>query len=140
MKSINTEDTRLAKRVQKGNRNVFLWTSLWLVNTALVAYGPKQLWDFNVTVTWIAVMFNIVTGLAMLNANKNLILAMDELQQKIHFNAMAISLGFTLLFGTLYGLLEPAGLVSTAPNSSNILFVMGISYLIAMAINYRKYG
>ncbi len=129
----------LDSRLKKSNKSIFIWTTAWLLTTASLAFGPKLIWDFNMLISGFAVLLNIAFGIKMLLANKSLFDGMDELQRKIHFNAMAVSLGVTMILGCLYGLLEPAGILEETPPPSNILFVMGISYLIAVFVNFRKY-
>ena len=90
--------------------------------------------------TVIAIGLNIGLGIKMLVAHKQALDGMDEMIRKVHFNAMAISLGLTMIAGSLYGSLESAGVLTTTPQPSNILFVMGISYIIAVVVNYRKYA
>jgi len=140
MHSVGSGNPELDKRLKKGARNVFIWTSVWLICTALLAFGPKLLWDFNTKITLVVVVANVLSGVKMLLVNKQHLELMDELQRKIQMNAMAVSLGLTMIFGSLYGLLEPAGLIEYTPNPSNILFVLGISYMVALVINHRKYA
>lgn len=136
----NLNQNNLQTRMYQGTKKLFTWTLAWLISTAAVAHGPEHVWDYNQSITYIAIVLNLFLGFTMVVVNKNHLLDMDELQRRIHFNAMGISLGSTLVFGTAYGLLQPAGLLSNTPNPSNILFVTGISYLISVALNYRKYA
>ena len=130
---------KLNARLKRGTRQVFIWTLAWLISTAAIAFGPKLLWDFNHVFTLIAYAAKILLGIKMLIVNKHHLDDMDEMQQKVHYNAIAVSFGVTMLFGVAYGLLEPAGLLSDTPQPSNILFVMGISYIVAVFVNFRKY-
>lgn len=140
MQQTTSNNCNLQERVRNNTKSQFIWTSAWLITTALLAFGPKLLWDFAQTFTWIAVILNVLMGIKMLLVNKAYLNGLDEMQRKIHFNAMAISLGITMISGTLYGLLKPAGLIDFSPNPSNLLFVMGISYLVAVVINNKAYS
>ncbi|RUO74162.1 hypothetical protein CWI80_02065 [Pseudidiomarina sediminum] len=132
-------ETTLAERNKRTTRSLFIWTSGWVLSLALVAFGPKFLWDFAETYTLIAIAVNLFFGYKMILANKRHLDGCDELQRRIHFNAMAISLGVSMVFGALYGLLEAVRLLSETPNPANILFVMGISYMVSIFIGFRKY-
>jgi hypothetical protein len=79
-------------------------------------------------------------GYKMIMANKQYLLDLDELQQRIHFVAMAFSLGISMVFGAVFGLIEAVRLVEFEPNPSSVLFVMGISYGVAMLVATRKYS
>ncbi|WP_100643114.1 hypothetical protein [Alteromonas facilis] len=136
---VNTENNTLDQRMRKGNRGIFIWTSAWVITLAIVAFGPKFLWDFAPNFSLIAIAINLFMGYRMIIAHKHHLDGMDELQRRIHFNAMAISLGVSMVFGAIYGLLEPVRLISFPPSPSNILFVMGISYIISVFIGIRKY-
>lgn len=140
MNTSSSHSNSLDKRLRKSAKRLFLWTGLWLISTAALAFGPKLIWDFNSTITWVMIASNLFFGINMLLANKHHFDDMDEMQRKIHFNAMGVSLGLTMILGCLYGLLEPAGILAETPPPSNLLFVMGISYIVTVYINFRKYS
>ncbi|HAW93361.1 MULTISPECIES: hypothetical protein [unclassified Arsukibacterium] len=131
--------TTLAQRYKASKKSLFVWTLGWLLSLALFAFGPKFIWDFNVTISLCIIAVNVVFGYLMIIANKKYLDGLDELQRQLHLNAMAISLGVSMVFGAIYGLLEPARLLESTPSPSNILFLMGISYFISLVVNSRKY-
>ena len=135
---MNNQST-LPQRMKRSNRSIFVWTSAWVLSLALIAFGPKHLWDFAQTFSVIAIAINLFFGYKMIIANKQHLDTMDEMQRAIHMNAMAISLGTSMVFGAVYGLIEAIQLVSFSPNPSNILFVMGISYIVSVFVGFRKY-
>ena len=135
----DTTTTTLAQRNKASTKTLFLWTLGWLLSLALLAFGPKLLWNFNVTISLAVIAVNLVFGYCMIITNKNYLDGLDELQRQLHLNAMAISLGISVVFGAIYGLLEPARLLDATPSPSNILIVMSISYFISLVINFRKY-
>ena len=139
MTSSQSTNGNYAKQLASSTKSLFVWTLAWVVSNALIAFGPKTLWDFNTNMTVVAFAINLLLGLKMILVYKKHLSDMDELQRKIHFNAMAISLGCTMVVGNIFGLLVPAGLLESTPNPANLLFVMGISYLVAVFINYRRY-
>lgn len=136
---VNAENNTLDQRMRKGNRGIFIWTSAWVITLAIVAFGPKFWWDFAPNISLIAIGINLYMGYRMIIAHKRHLDGLDELQRRIHFNAMAISLGVSMVFGAIYGLLEAVRLLSYTPNPSNLLFVMGISYMLSVFIGFRKY-
>ena len=75
----------------------------------------------------------------MLLAFKQHLMDMDEMQRKIHFNALAISLGTTMILGSIMGMLEPAKLMEQDPSPSALLVVMSISYITAVFVNLKRY-
>ncbi len=129
----------IEQRLQKRTKQLFVWTLAWLLSTALVAFGPEMIWGLQKTYSLLAVAINIVLGLQMVLVIKDYLADLDELQRRVHFNAMAISLGCTMIFASLMGLLEPAGLLAKMPSPSLVLVVMSVSYMVALIVNYRKY-
>ncbi|MCC2618205.1 hypothetical protein LJ739_18255 [Aestuariibacter halophilus] len=129
----------LQQRYKTSIRKLTIWTMAWLISLALVAFGPAFIWDYQTTVSVVAIVVNLLVGVQMIIANKRHLDGMDELQRKLHMNAMAISLGVSMVSGAVYGLLEPVRLLEQTPSPSNILFVMGISYLVSLVIGSRKY-
>ncbi len=135
----DTTSTTLAQRYKASKKSLFIWTLGWLLSLALLAFGPRLLWDFNVTITLSVIAVNLVFGYCMIITNKKYLDGLDELQRQLHLNAMAISLGVSVVLGAVYGLLEPARLLEATPSPSNLLFVMGISYFVSLVLNFRKY-
>ncbi|MGB3726614.1 MAG: hypothetical protein WA981_12660 [Glaciecola sp.] len=140
MNTSNSQPEKLEQRMRRSTKSLMLSTFGWVLSLALVAFGPKFLWDYNTVVSVIAISVNVICGVMMIVANKNHLADMDEMQRKIQFEAMAISLGVSMVFGALYGLLEAVKILNHTPNPSNILFVMGISYGIAIGLGYRRYA
>ncbi|QBY04339.1 hypothetical protein E2K93_08010 [Thalassotalea sp. HSM 43] len=116
-----------------------LCTFFWLVATALLAFGPKFLWDFNTLLTVIAVIVNLLTGTAMIMANRAHLRSLDEMQQKIQSEAMALSLGVGLVVGCCYQLLHNVRLISFQPELAHMVIVMCLTYMIGMIKGGVKY-
>ena len=125
---------------KRNTKSIAVWTGLWLISTAALAFGPKFIWDYHVVISMVLVWVNLFFGYKMVVANKQLLEDLDELQQKIMFLGMAFALGCTVVVGTVLGLLEAIRLVDSAINPSTILFVTGISYLVGIAMAKRKYA
>jgi hypothetical protein len=136
----SSDKSSMAEKCRQNTKSLAIWTGAWLLSLALVAFGPKFIWDFAELITICAIVINLFMGYKMIMANKQHLLDLDELQQRIHFVSMAFSLGVSMVFGAVFGLLEAVRLVEFAPNPSSVLFVMGISYSLAMVVANRKYS
>lgn len=139
MNKKSTNCTDWERQNSKNTRNLALWTAGWLLSTALAAFGPKGIWDFNTWLTIVAILINLVVGFAMILANKRLLLGLDELQQKIQLGAMGLALGVGLVVGIGYEQLEDAMLISFEPEISHLMIVMAITYMAGIIIGQRRY-
>ena len=129
--------TDLDARINQSSRSLFLCTTAWVATTAALGFGPKLWWDFDVTLTLVALGLNLIVGIIMLTANFRHLMSMDELQRQTHLEAMAITLGVTFVVTVTYGNLESVGfLEDTQP--TNILFVTGVSYIVAVIALWRR--
>ena len=124
---------------KKNTRRLFIWSVVWVLATAGVAFGPKNLWNFNTLLTIIAVLIHIGLGLGMIRVFKQFLLGLDELQRKIHLDAMAISLGVGLVFGCSYEMLEDIKLIPFQPEIPHLMIVMYLTYAIGAILGVRKY-
>lgn len=115
------------------------WTISWVLTTALVAFGPKFIWDFNPTLSILALVLNVVIGIFMILANRKHLKSLDELMQKIQLNAMAIALGVGLVFGIAYDLMEDIKLITFEPEISHLVMVMAFAYMISVVVSNRNY-
>lgn len=126
----------------KGARNTVVlryWTLAWVVTTAVAAFGPKFLWDFNTALTIIAVLTNLGIGFGMILANKRHLQGLDEMHRKIFLDAGALSLGVGLVCAISYELLEDIRLISFEPEISHLVILMCLTFLAGMIAGRRKY-
>ena len=104
-----------------------------------MAFGPKNLWNFNAWITIIAVVIHVGIGLVLIRALKQNLLAMDELHRKIHLDAMAWSLGIGLVLGCTYEMLEDIKLITFQPEIPHLILTMCLVYVAGVIQGIRKY-
>ena len=68
----------ITAQTKKNTLRLFFWTVAWVLATAGVAFGPKNLWNFNTWLTIIAVLIHIGLGLGMIRVFKQFLLGLDE--------------------------------------------------------------
>ena len=102
-------------------------------------YLGLQYLPFSIALTIIALLINLAVGFRMLVANREYLRGLDEMQQKILFNAMAFTLGVGLVLGLSYELLEDIKLISFEPEISHLIMVMCLTNLTAIIAGHRKY-
>ena len=115
------------------------WTTVWVITMAIAAFAPRFIWNFNTSLTIITLLINLAVGFRMLVANREYLRGLDEMQQKILFDAMAFTLGVGLVLGLSYELLEDIKLIGFEPEISHLIIVMCLTYLTAMIAGHRKY-
>ena len=138
-KKIMTDVCDSTPLTKENTKRLFIWSVVWVLATAGAAFGPKNLWNFNTLLTIIAVLIHISIGLGMIRVFKQFLLGLDELQRKIHLDAMAISLGIGLVFGCSYEMLEDIKLIPFQPEIPHLMIVMYLTYAIGAVIGVRKY-
>ena len=138
-KEIITDMCDSTPQTKKNTKLLFIWSVVWVLATAVVAFGPKNLWNFNTLLTIIAVLIHIGLGLGMIRVFKQFLLGLDELQRKIHLDAMAISLGIGLVFGCSYEMLEDIKLIPFQPEIPHLIIVMYLTYAIGAILGNRRY-
>ena len=138
-KEIITDMCDSKPQTKKNTKRLFIWSVVWVLATAGVAFGPKNLWNFNTWLTIIAVLIHIGLGLGMIRVFKQFLLGLDELQRKIHLDAMAISLGIGLVFGCSYEMLEDIKLIPFQPEIAHVIILMSLTYVVGAFLGHRKY-
>ena len=138
-KEIITDMCDSTPQTKKNTLRLFFWTVAWVLATAGAAFGPKSLWDFNTLPTILGVLIHIGIGFGMIRVFKQYLLGLDELQRKIHLDAMAISLGIGLVFGCSYEMLQDIKLIPFQPEIPHLIIVMYITYAIGAILGNRRY-
>lgn len=124
---------------KKKIRQLALWTWSWVATLAIATFGPKFIWDNHTFLTTFAVLVNGTNGILMIIANKNLFDDFDELERKIHLESLAITLGLAVVFGITYSLLDITNIMDFDAEISTVVLFIGITYLISLTINSRRY-
>ena len=114
------------------------WIFAWVASTAFLSYGVNFLWD-NLLITKIGLVINLAIGVGMIIAQKNVFKHYDELQKKIQFDAMAITLGLAVVVGLVYEISFDFGVIDSEPEFEYLVFFISFSYITSVIISSRKY-
>ena len=128
-----------SKKNQHNTSKLALWTAIWVLSMAFTNFGPHFIWDFDGTLTILAVLLNFALGLKMVAANIQHIKGLDEMQQRIQLNAMGVTLGLSLVAGLTYSNLDVLDLITFHAEISHLVIFMGLTYITATFIGNRKY-
>ncbi|MDA7511974.1 hypothetical protein N8628_01750 [Verrucomicrobia bacterium] len=138
-KEIITDMCDSTAQTKKNTKRLFFWSVVWVLATAGVTFGSKNLWDFNTWLTIIAVLIHIGLGLGMIRVFKQYLQGLDELQRKVQLDAMALSLGIGLVLGSSYEMLEDIKLIPFDPEIPHLLILMSLTYVVGTVLGNRKY-
>ena len=123
----------------KNTKELRLWTLAWTLSMAIATFGPQFLWNEKSVGTLLAIIVNLILGIQMILANRKFINSGDELQKKIHLESLGLTLGLAVIVGLSYSLLDQKNLISGDAEISVLVLFIGITYLVTMTINNKKY-
>ena len=115
------------------------WTAAWLLTLIFATFGPIFIWEDNPGLSFSAIVFNMVIGGGMIMANKHHLKGLDELHQKIQLEAMALSLGVSVVGGISYSLLDTTNLIPMDAEISFLVMLMGLTYMGGVIAGHRRY-
>jgi hypothetical protein len=139
MNQLKQPESRYQSRVRTNVRRLFGWTAAWGAATALMAFGPKFLWNKAPVFTLLAVGLDVAVGVGMILANKNYLAELDELQRKIQLNAMGITLGVGLIAGVPFSLMDTYHLIPFHADIANLVILMSLTYLVSNLYGTWRY-
>ena len=126
-------------RTRTNTRRVFWWNVAWVAATALMAFGPKFLWNLALGLTLLGVGINVATGVGMLLATKKYVMELDDLQRKVYLNALAITVGVTLIAGIPYSVLNLYHLVPFQADIAHLVMLMSATFLVSFLYGTWRY-
>ena len=118
---------------------IFYWTIAWVLTTALAGFGAEFIWGANKLFTGLAILLNVIIGFGMILAVKRYLKGLDEMQQKIQLDAMALSLGVGLVIGLGYSSMGQTNLIPFEPEISHMIMLMSLTYIAGIFAGLRKY-
>ena len=126
------------KEQKKQIKIMLAWTLAWVASLAFLTGAENSLWD-NIIFTQIGLIINLAIGIGMIIANKNLFKTYDELQKKIQFEAMAITLGLAVVVGLTYEVSFDFGVINSETEFEYLVLFISFSYTASNIINSRRY-
>lgn len=125
-------------QLKKNTKKLAIWTVAWVGSLAFLTGAENTLWD-NLIFTKIGLLINLATGVGMIIANKNLFNHYDELQKKIQFEAMALTLGLAVVVGVVYEVSFDFGVINSEPEFEYLVIFISICYIVSTLLNSLRY-
>lgn len=129
----------MKKQRKKLLKKLAWWTWSWVATLAIATFGPKFIWDDHTVLTIFSVLVNLVNGIWMIVANRNLMNHYDELEKKIYLEAMGLTLGLSVIVGLTYSLLDQVDIIAQDAQIGFLVMFMGVTYMISVLVNARRY-
>ncbi|MDB4024006.1 hypothetical protein N9492_01260 [Flavobacteriaceae bacterium] len=126
------------KEQKKQNKVLLGWTLAWVVSLAFLTGAENTIWN-DLIYTKIGLLINLVIGIGMIVAHKNLFKTYDELQKKIQFEAMAITLGLAVVVGLTYEVSFDFGVIDKEPEFEYLVIFICFSYVASNIISAIRY-
>tara|TARA_B110000114_G_scaffold164151_1_gene183483 strand:- start:116 stop:502 length:387 start_codon:yes stop_codon:yes gene_type:complete len=126
------------KKQKKETKIMLAWCFAWVASFAFLSAGVNYLWD-SLLITKIGLLINLAIGIGMIIAHKNLFKTYDELQKKIQFEAMAITLGLAVVVGLIYEVSFDFGVTNSEAEFENLMYFICFSYMASTIINSLRY-
>mgnify|MGYP003631169601 FL=1 len=137
--TLQMKNESVSKKMKKVTINLALWSLLWLVSLALATFGPKFIWQENITWSIIAIVINTTIGGGLIWAHIKHLTALDELQKKIQLDAMGIALGVGIVGGLSYSVMDIANVISGDAEIGFLVMLISVSYMIALLVGKKRY-
>ena len=117
---------------------LFSWASAWLATCALMAFGPKFLWNKALVFTLLAVGLDVAVGVGMILAQKYLA-KLDELQRKVQLNSMGITLGVGLIAGVPFSVMDAYHVIPFHADIAHLLILMSLTFAVSNLYGTWRY-
>jgi hypothetical protein len=131
----NGYETRIRTNVIR----LFRWNGAWAAATALMAFGPKFLWNNTLVFTLLAVGLDVAVGIGVILANKNYLVELDELQRKVQLNSMGITLGVALIAGAPLSVMDAYHVIPFHVDIAYLLILMSLTFGVSNLYCTRRY-
>lgn len=135
---MNADTDNFSSRQKSNTANLALWTFGWVMSQAVAVFGPTLLWESKL-ITGAAILVNVILGAGVIFANIRHIKGMDELQQKIHLDAMGITVGVGVVGGLAYSTMDITDFISGQAEISYLVIIMALTYLVSIIVGQARY-
>ncbi len=139
MSQLKPSQTGYQSRIRTNVIRLFRWNAAWAAATALMAFGPKFLWNKALVFTLLAVGLDVAVGVGMILANKKYLAELDELQRKVQLNSMGITLGVGLIAAAPFSVMNAYRLIPFHADISHLVMLMAVTFLVSNLYGARRY-
>ena len=135
-KSIKSDET--PARSKKNHALIMLWIFVWMATFVAADKAEAYEWYTAGSLSLLAIAINAVIGLTVIVTYMRFLKELDEMQQKIQLNALALAMGIGLVGSVSYSLMVSAGIVA-APDIAVVIALLGGGYSAGLVIGRARY-
>jgi hypothetical protein len=139
MNQLKTPENGYQSRIRTNIIRLVRWNGAWVAATALMAFGPKFLWNKALVFTLLAVGLDVAVGVGMILATKKYVMELDELQQKVYLNALGITVGVGLIAGVPFSVMGSYGVIPFKADIAHLVMLMGLTFFVSFLYGTRRY-
>ncbi len=130
--------TKLPARDVKNANALNLWALVWVANLVIITFISKYEWYSAPLPITIAFALSIGIGIGMILAYKRFLKELDEMERKIQLDALALSVGVTLVAFGGYSILDKAAVVPEL-QASHLIMLIAITYIAGIIAGRIRY-
>ncbi len=127
----------LPQRDIKNANKVNLLAVLWALSLMITSYLSQQAWFTTIPVA-IAFLTHTVIGIAMVFSYRRFLIELDEMERKIQLDALALSVGVTIISFSSYSILDKNGILPEL-NSAYLIALMALTYIVGIISGRLRY-
>lgn len=121
------------------NANIVnMWALAWAATLLLTSFLSGYEWYSSTTPTMIGFVVHVGIGLAMFFAYRRFLKELDEMERKIQLDALASSVGITVIGFSAYSILEKAGFMPDL-KPSYLIVLIALTYMAGIIIGRIRY-
>lgn len=126
------------KRSIRDNLAVVGWVFVWMASLVVSDKAALYGWWTAEWITWLSIAINLALGIWMVMRFMRMLRGMDDLQRKIQFDALGMSLGISMVSAITYSLLVTWGYIQHE-QVSDLFAIMCVSYAVTSLIGTLRY-
>lgn len=128
----------LPARDIRNSNIVNMWALAWVATLAITAFLSGYEWYSSAFPTMIGFAVHSGIGLGMLFAYKRFLRELDEMERKIQLDALASSVGITVIGFSAYSILAKAGFVPELI-PAYLIMLIALTYIAGIIIGRVRY-
>jgi len=126
-------------RIQTNTRRVAIWNGAWVMATALMAFGPRFLWNRASVLTLLGVGLDFAVGVGMVLSTKRYVMELDDLQRRVYLNALGITVGVGLIVGIPFSVMDSYHMIPFKADIAFLLMLMSVTFVASLLWGRRRY-